>query len=78
MLPGRFALSPIENDLALVETNVPSDVSRNNNGDGSMRFAIEPTTLRGATYWSNYGWHQDPARAPRLVIDYEPTPPKAK
>ena len=76
LLPGSYALKPTDSDPSVVEASLPTDVQRDKNGYGRIQLVLEPTALNGPVYWGPRGQNVKLEDVPRLVIDYEPAPPK--
>jgi hypothetical protein len=72
MRPETFTLAPNAMAPNIVEAPVPTNITRDKNGNGSVQFAIEPTALNGPVYWSSHGTNLVTENMPALVIDYEP------
>ncbi len=75
---ARNLLAPAGGDSSIVETSVSADLPRDENGNGTVHFAIEPTALNGPVYWSSHGWDIAEENRPTLVLDYEPVKDEKK
>lgn len=75
MLPEHYALAPSGLDPNVVEAVLPTDVQRNENGEGLVQLILEATAMNGPVYWASQGSRVRPENAPLLVIDYEPAVP---
>jgi hypothetical protein len=75
---GRKALAPAAFDPGIVEADVWVDLPRDENGNGIVHFAIEPTALNGPVYWSSHGWDIAEENRPTLLLDYEPVQDEKK
>jgi len=78
LLPGGYALEPTRQDPDVVEARLPTDVPRDEHGQGRVQLVLEPTALNGPVYCGPAGHNTKPEDAPQLVIDYEPAPPVAE
>jgi hypothetical protein len=75
MLAESYPLAPTAIAPDVVKASVSVDIARDASGHGTLRYAILPSSLNGAVYWSSSGRNVDPADTPRIVIDYETAKP---
>jgi hypothetical protein len=72
LLPGSYPLAPTSGNPDIVEASLPTDIKRDENGNGRVQLVLQPTALKGPVYWAPSGSRVKPEHAPQLVIDYEP------
>ena len=72
LLPGSYALAPNPANPDVIEASLPTDIKRDENGNGRVQLVLQPTALKGPVYWAPSGSRVKPEHAPQLVIDYEP------
>jgi outer membrane protein assembly factor BamB len=72
LLPGSYALAPNPANPDIVEASLPTDIQRDENGNGRVQLVLQPTALKGPVYWGPSGSRVKPEHVPQLVIDYEP------
>ena len=72
LLPGSYSLAPNPGNPNVIEASLPTNIKRDENGNGRIQLVLQPTALKGPVYWAPSGSRVKPEHAPQLVIDYEP------